>query len=105
MPPQPTARVPLDERWDWQLDGACREADPSLFYHPRNERGRTRDNRDHAALHVCRRCPVVELCRDYAMRAREAHGVWGGLTEDEREVIFQRMDVMADSDLDSAAAC
>jgi hypothetical protein len=26
------------------------------------------------------------------MRAREAHGVWGGLTEDEREVIYRRMD-------------
>jgi WhiB family redox-sensing transcriptional regulator len=93
MPPLPTARVPLDERWDWQVDGACRAADPTLFFHLRNERGRSRDNRDSAALYVCGRCPVVDDCRDYAMRAREAHGIWGGLTEDEREVIFRRMDV------------
>jgi WhiB family redox-sensing transcriptional regulator len=92
MPPLPIARVPLDERWDWQLEGACRTADPTLFFHPRNERGRSRDNRDRAALFVCERCPVMDVCRDYAMRAREAHGVWGGLTEDEREVIFRRLD-------------
>jgi WhiB family redox-sensing transcriptional regulator len=98
MPPLPIARVPLDERWDWQLDGACRFADPSLFFHPRNERGRSRNNRDVAALFVCTRCPVVESCRDYAMRAREAHGVWGGLTEDEREAIFRRMDAEAGMD-------
>ena len=93
MPPLPTARVPLDEHWDWQVDGACRSADPTLFFHPRNERGRSRHNRDHAALFVCERCPVVRECRDYAMRAREAHGVWGGLTEEEREVFFRRMDL------------
>jgi WhiB family redox-sensing transcriptional regulator len=92
MPPLPIARVPLGERWDWQLEGACRTADPTLFFHPRNERGRGRDNRDRAALFVCERCSVLDVCRDYSMRAREAHGVWGGLTEDEREVIYRRMD-------------
>ena len=36
---------------------------------------------------------MIAECRDYAMRAREAHGVWGGLTEDEREAFFRRLDV------------
>lgn len=37
-----------------------------------------------AAVYWCRRCPVVELCRTYALVAREAEGVWGGLTPAER---------------------
>ena len=95
MPPLPTARVPLDERWDWQAKGACNEAEPSLFFHPRNERGLGRAQRDRAALLVCARCPVLERCRDYAIRAREAYGIWGGLTEDDRELMFRRMDAEA----------
>lgn len=31
------------------------------------------------ATGLCRtRCPVVDLCRDYAERAGESHHVWGG---------------------------
>lgn len=104
MPPLPMARVPLDERWDWQVDGACRSADPTLFFHPRNERGRRRDDRDRAALFVCERCPVLDVCRDYAMRSREAHGVWGGLTEEDREIIFRRLDALAGSDQEAEAS-
>ncbi|GLZ05288.1 hypothetical protein Acsp03_27540 [Actinomadura sp. NBRC 104412] len=32
-----------------------------------------------AAREVCRSCPVWDLCLDYAVRARPAHGVWAGL--------------------------
>jgi transcription factor WhiB len=36
------------------------------------------------AVHVCRRCPVVEECRAYAVAACEPLGVWGALTFAER---------------------
>ena len=39
MPQQPLAQVPVDAQWDWQEKGACRSADPTLFFHPQNERG------------------------------------------------------------------
>ena len=32
-------------------------------------------------------------CADYAVRAREPYGVWGGLTEEEREAIYARIDL------------
>lgn len=32
---------------------------------------------------LCRRCPFLEPCRNYAL-AEDVHGVWGGLTDDER---------------------
>jgi len=33
---------------------------------------------------VCGRCDVRQLCLDYALATRQAHGVWGGLSTDER---------------------
>lgn len=32
----------------------------------------------------CAGCPVRERCLDYAMTTRQEHGVWGGLSEQER---------------------
>ena len=90
MPQQPLAQVPSDATWEWQENGACREADTALFFHPQNERGLSRVRRDRAAKSVCGRCDVRLECADYAIRAREPYGVWGGLTEEERERIYVR---------------
>ncbi|MGL5859419.1 MAG: WhiB family transcriptional regulator [Angustibacter sp.] len=70
--------------WVWQLDGSCRWADPSVFFHPDGERGPSRVRRDAAAKAICGTCPVLIQCRDHALNAREPYGTWGGLTEDER---------------------
>jgi WhiB family transcriptional regulator, redox-sensing transcriptional regulator len=93
MPQQPLAQVPVDAVWDWQEHGSCRTADPTLFFHPQNERGSARRSRDLAAKAVCASCPVRIECADYAVRAREPYGVWGGLTEEEREAIYARIDL------------
>ncbi|MBI1352527.1 MAG: WhiB family transcriptional regulator [Actinomycetales bacterium] len=92
MPQQPLAQVPKDAQWYWQEHGSCREADPLLFFHPQNERGSSRARRDRAAKLVCAGCPVRMECADYAVRAREPYGVWGGLSEEEREHIYARLD-------------
>lgn len=92
MPQQPLAQVPLDSTWHWQELGLCRNADPLLFFHPQNERGSSRVRRDQSAKRVCASCPVRLECADYAIRAREPYGVWGGLSEDDREQIFLRLD-------------
>jgi WhiB family redox-sensing transcriptional regulator len=40
---------------------------------------------------MCRGCPVLIRCREYALAAQEPYGVWGGLGEQERRhVIAQR---------------
>ena len=72
----------------WQTFGACRNADGRLFFHPQGERGSTRRRRDAAAKVVCASCPVLLLCREQALRVREPYGVWGGLSEAEREAIW-----------------
>lgn len=54
------------------------------FFHPEGERGPTRRERDEAAQAVCLTCPVLQRCREHALRVREPYGVWGAMTEDER---------------------
>lgn len=76
---------PIADIWEWQMDGACREADPSIFFHPEGERGSARRNRDRAAQQICGSCPVLVQCRSHALSAQEPYGVWGGMTEAERE--------------------
>ncbi len=93
MPQQPLAQVPTDATWNWSDHGSCREADPLLFFHPQNERGSARKRRERAAKVICMQCPVRMECADYAVRARESYGVWGGLSEEDRERIYSRLDV------------
>lgn len=76
---------PIADIWEWQIQGACRDADPSIFFHPEGERGSARRNRDRAAQQICSQCPVLDQCRSHALAAQESYGVWGGLTEIERE--------------------
>jgi WhiB family redox-sensing transcriptional regulator len=79
---------PIAELWDWQLDGSCRGENPDVFFHPEGERGPSRRNRDAAAKALCLTCPVLQRCRKQALQVREPYGVWGGLTENEREAIY-----------------
>jgi WhiB family transcriptional regulator, redox-sensing transcriptional regulator len=81
---------PVADIWEWQLDGACRDADPSVFFHPEGERGPAREARDRAAKAICARCPVIAECAAHSMAVREPYGVWGGMTEDEREDLHRR---------------
>ena len=79
---------PALDHWEWQLEGACRSKDTELFFHPENERGPSRVNRELAAKAVCATCPVLVQCREHALSAREPYGVWGGLSEHDREELL-----------------
>jgi WhiB family redox-sensing transcriptional regulator len=76
---------PVAEMWDWQLQAACRGLPSEIFFHPDNERGQARAARDNAAKAVCAGCPVRAQCGAHAVDVREPYGVWGGLSEDERD--------------------
>jgi WhiB family redox-sensing transcriptional regulator len=73
----------------WELAG-CRSVDPELFF-PVSEIGPAR-RQVATAKAVCDECPVSQLCLDYALSTRQAHGVWGGLTVEERRVLSARRD-------------
>lgn len=86
------SRLPgtVSDIWDWQMEGTCRGEDPGLFFHPEGERGPAREAREVAAKAICAGCPVLVECARHALAVREPYGVWGGLTEDDREAIYAR---------------
>lgn len=64
----------------WWDDANC-SADPDSFYPEENGIYRHLD----VAKAICAGCPVRPECLEYALDNREAHGVWGGLSEYERQ--------------------
>ena len=58
-------------------EAACQSTDPDLFF-PNEELS------VQTAKRICRGCPVRTQCLEFALDARLEHGVWGGLTENER---------------------
>jgi len=42
------------------------------------------------AKKVCDRCEVRQECLQWALEAGQDHGVWGGLSEDERRSMKRR---------------
>jgi WhiB family redox-sensing transcriptional regulator len=82
------SRLPADF-WSWRLWAACRKSDSELFFSPDGERGTAKRRRERAAKAICACCPVREDCAAYAIGNRERYGVWGGLSEYERELIWR----------------
>jgi WhiB family redox-sensing transcriptional regulator len=80
--------LPVTNSWDWQQRASCRGLDASMFFHPENERGRSRRQREEQAKSICRHCPVRAECLSSALAVREAYGVWGGLSSTEREELL-----------------
>ncbi|MDX1691151.1 MAG: WhiB family transcriptional regulator [Acidimicrobiia bacterium] len=67
----------------WAAHAACRSADPDLFFGGEDDQVRS-------AVTICRGCPVLDDCRDWALDLRIPYGVWGGMTERERRRALRR---------------
>lgn len=76
---------PNADHWDWQMRARCRGVDSSVFFSPDGERGRARSEREQRAKLMCQCCPVLAQCRAHALAIAEPFGVWGGLSEGERQ--------------------
>lgn len=76
---------PNADTWDWQRHGNCRGMDSTFFFHPDGERGPARARREANAKAVCASCPVLQRCRRHALAVQEPYGVWGGMSESERD--------------------
>ncbi|MFB9732364.1 WhiB family transcriptional regulator [Ornithinimicrobium kibberense] len=83
--PEPVAAL-----WEWQFQGLCRTTNPDIFFHPEGERGPSRRRREARAKAICEQCPVLRECREHALAVHEPYGVWGGMTEEEREEVYRR---------------
>lgn len=78
-----TAVPDPDSESAWMADGNCRLHPPATFF-PSDGVGVDK------ARKICRDCPVVSRCLDYAIEERIDHGVWGGCSERERRRILKR---------------
>ena len=88
LPAQRAALELAEEQRDWWRSAACQEADPELFFpvaaHGPGAREIAR------AKAVCATCRVRRQCLQYALATHQLHGVWGGTSEDERQLQARR---------------
>ena len=89
---RPALHVQFTSILGWADQAACHDhPDPDLWTGPLR-RGAAADQRTTTAKQICDSCPVREECLDAAMsvgRDRD-FGIWGGLTEKERETLRRR---------------
>jgi WhiB family transcriptional regulator, redox-sensing transcriptional regulator len=77
--------VPETPTGDWRALAACREADPDLFF-PVGTTGAALRQIE-AAKAVCRTCPSLDPCLEFALSTGQDAGVWGATSEEERRAI------------------
>jgi WhiB family transcriptional regulator, redox-sensing transcriptional regulator len=78
----------VDNLAEWWSLAACQSVDPDLFF-PMSATNPARAELA-AAKSVCGRCPVRTECLQYALAAGQVHGIWGGMSEEERRLLRQR---------------
>ena len=71
-----------DHAAEWRDRAACRSTDPDLFF-PVGTTGPAISQIE-AAKDVCRACPSLDPCLEFALATNQESGVWGGTSEDER---------------------
>jgi WhiB family transcriptional regulator, redox-sensing transcriptional regulator len=65
----------------WRDSAAClNDGDPDAWFADVREKARIRH-----ALATCGGCPVRTQCLDFAIASGERYGIWGGLTEQDRQ--------------------
>jgi WhiB family redox-sensing transcriptional regulator len=79
----------LLQRPEWMYQGACIGENPNLFF-PNSKRDGFRDR--NRAVNICHTCPVQAECGAWALDENhiQRFGIWGGMTERQRNKIIQR---------------
>jgi WhiB family redox-sensing transcriptional regulator len=69
----------------WESRAACLHCDPDLFF-PIAPSGPALRQVAQAKA-ICARCPVCRECLQFALTTHQVHGVWGGTSEEERQLL------------------
>lgn len=72
-----------EARMTWPEEGSCRGVDPEVFFP-------ISDDEAWRAKEICNVCTVKTDCLAFSLQNRERYGVWGGVTERERQEMFRR---------------
>ena len=82
--PSPFTGIELDAAHEiWRTDGMCAEVDPDLWFPEVGQNAKW-------AKRICAGCPVTGECLDAALARDERFGIWGGLSERERDELRDR---------------
>ncbi|MBC7582040.1 WhiB family transcriptional regulator [Aeromicrobium sp.] len=73
---------------DWRHFSACIGEDPELFFPIGNTGPAVLQAEE--AKRICMSCDARVKCLEWAMQSEENFGIWGGLTEGERQAIKRR---------------
>jgi WhiB family redox-sensing transcriptional regulator len=73
---------------DWRHKAACLSENPELFF-PVGNTGPALQQIEEAKR-VCTRCVVRDECLQWAIENGQDHGVWGGMSDDERRSMRRR---------------
>ena len=74
---------------DWRHEAACRDKDPDIFFPDGSASSAPIEVA--MAKAVCRNCPVMRRCRDWAIETEQADGIWGAMTARERRKAGKRL--------------
>ena len=66
--------IDVDSPTAFMQMGACQNVDPNIMLP-------TCAAETPAALAVCAKCAVTEVCKMYAISTGQRHGVWGGMSQ------------------------
>lgn len=66
-----------------KLGGAECEDQPELFF-PEDYPLPVSAGMTKVAIEICKRCPVQQLCLDYAITDKVEYGIWGGSLPSDR---------------------
>lgn len=67
------------DTWPDRDQAKCKDQ-TELFFAPKADRKATR-----RALKLCHECPLEAKCKEWALYNEEEGGIWGGMTESERQ--------------------
>ncbi|MGA5635022.1 WhiB family transcriptional regulator [Streptomyces lydicamycinicus] len=80
--------MPRRSEQDWRHQAERRDQDPELFF-PAGNTGPYLLQIEEAKV-VCRRCPVLQTCGQWALDTGQDTGVWGAMSEDDRRSVKRR---------------
>ena len=80
---------------EWHDHALCAQTDPDAFHPDKGESARE-------AKRVCRQCPVQAECLRYALDHDERWGIWGGLSERERNRLRRNASDTTTKELEAA---
>jgi WhiB family redox-sensing transcriptional regulator len=70
----------------WFEQAACATCDPDAWYPAKGAAVKE-------AKRICNHCcPVRSQCLEYALATNQAHGIWGGLSVNQRRVLARQRD-------------